>query len=264
MFIMGTISMGILNIVHFSDSLKHQVKIEAFLDSDITNEQLATLKHRVDKITGVSGVQYIDTEEAKERFGKMLQDENILDELSDVDAIPASIVISVDDPTMINRVASIVKDYDGVENVRYGQEIVENLIIVSSLINALGFVIAIALVLATIFIITNTIQLGVYARHQEIEIMKFVGATDALIAIPFILEGMILGTIGSILSLIGLELFYNIIFEKLSSSLAIIGSIMYNNINPLLFITILFGGILIGGIGSLLSIGKYLYTTENN
>lgn len=262
MFIMGTISMGILNIVHFSDSLKHQVKIEAFLDSDITNEQLMILKNRVDKITGVNGVQYIDTEEAKERFGKMLQDENILDELSDVDAIPASIVVSVNDPTMISRIASIIKDYDGVENVRYGKEIVENLIIVSNLINALGLVIALALVLATIFIITNTIQLGIYARHQEIEIMKFVGATDFLISVPFVLEGIFLGTISSSFALIGLELFYGIIFEKLSGSLAIIGTIMYSTPNPWLLVTILFGGMFIGGIGSLLSISKYLYNTE--
>jgi len=150
---------------------------------------------------------------------------------------------------------------DGIDEVQFNQEWLEKLIGVSKIIRAVGFFLGGILVLASFFIISNVIKLSVYARQNEIEIFRLVGATNSFIKIPFIIEGTILGLIGGIFSLI--LLFITIKFFPLYLGKS------YNFIKPFIVFPFIFirhclilllGGGVIGLIGSLSSVGKFLKT----
>jgi cell division transport system permease protein len=152
-----------------------------------------------------------------------------------------------------------MRETDGIEDVQFNRDWLEKLIGVSKIIQAIGFFLGGILVLASFFIISNVIKLNVYARQNEIEIFRLVGATNSFIKAPFVIEGIILGFAGGILSLM-------LLFVSIKSFPIYLGP-SYNFIKPFIIfsflslnhslILVLSGG-LIGLIGSLSSIGKFL------
>jgi len=211
----------------------------------------------------VEDFHFVSREEALARFERDFpQLTGIIRDLEE-NPFPASYEIifkkGIDSPYAITSFLEEIRELDGIEEVQFNQEWLEKLIGISKIIKAVGFFLGGILILASFFIISNVIKLSVYARQNEIEIFQLVGATNSFIKIPFIIEGTILGLIGGVFSLILLFIMVRFFPLYLGKS--------YNFIKPFVVfsfisirhcLTLLIGGGIIGLIGSLSSVGKFL------
>ncbi len=148
--------------------------------------------------------------------------------------------------------------FQGVESTHYGQDIVEELFRITQVIRIGGIVLIAFLAAATLFIISNTIRLTVFARRKEIAIMKYVGATNGFIRWPFLIEGMLLGLVGAIIAVLCVGEFYHFITMEVSESLAFFPLVPMFPFFYDVAIYILVGGIIVGAIGSTISLKQYM------
>ena len=146
----------------------------------------------------------------------------------------------------------------GVESVHYGQDVVDELFKITQIIRIGGIVLIAFLAAATLFIISNTIRLTVFARRKEIAIMKYVGATNGFIRWPFVIEGMLLGCIGGLIAVACTGEFYYFITSEIEQSLAFFPLVPMFPIFYQLAVALLIIGIFVGAIGSAISLRQYM------
>ena len=160
------------------------------------------------------------------------------------------------------QVQDEINKLDNVKNINSSDETTEKLVSLGNTINIITGIILVLLILISIFIIGNTIKLTVHARRKEISIMKYIGATNSFIRAPFVVEGIIIGTIASMLSVVLIGLAYNMISSRIvgSSLNNIIGFnlLSFQDLFSLIIIVYALLGIGIGIIGSAMSMRRYL------
>ena len=142
--------------------------------------------------------------------------------------------------------------------LKYGQDVVEHLFDMTRLVRIFGFTLMLLLAGATLFIISNTIRLTVFARRKEIAIMKYVGATDWFIRWPFLLEGVVLGFFGGVLAAIALRSIYGLITAKVYSTLAFLPLIPQYPFVNFIGVVMVVSGMGIGALGSTISLKRFL------
>ena len=242
------------------ESIESKVEIKAYLSDDITSAEEENIKKIVTSIEGVKDIVYESKEEAYENFKERLGENNsILTGFSESrNPLPNSYIISLDETGAALLVEDALKNVAGVEDVGNERETVEKIISLSELIRTIGVVIFVILVLVSLFLISNTIKLTVYSRRREIGIMKFVGATNWFIRLPFIIEGMIMGLIGGILSVTVIYFTYRVVYADVTQS-----TFYAELVNPQFILTNFswqFGltGLLIGALGSFIALKRFL------
>ena len=159
---------------------------------------------------------------------------------------------------LVPATAEKISKIDGVTEAKYGQDVVENLFDITQMIRVFGLCLMLTLAGATIFIISNTIRLTIFARRKEIAIMKYVGATDEFIRLPFVIQGVILGFIGGMISAIALSYFYSVVSEKIFDSLKFFPLLPQDPYMKFIGILIIVFGMIIGAAGSTISLKKFL------
>ncbi len=252
------------NINHFVDEVESEQGIQVFVKNDATQEQIDELGEKIRAIDGVSTVDFVSKDEAleqmKERFGDR---QDLLDGYEGENNIfTASYVVTLTDLTKSKEVQEQINTYDAVKKITSKDEVVTTLINLANGIKIVTGVILALLIIISIFIIANTIKLTVHARRKEISIMKYVGATNGFIRWPFIVEGMIIGILASIISIVIVGGAYTFIADKLVSSefmqLINMNLISFSDMfNSIIFVYMLLG-IGIGVLGSVISMRKYL------
>ena len=253
------------NINHFVDQVESEQGIQVFVKNEATQEQIDQLGEDIRKIDGVSTVDFVSKDEAleqmKERFGER---QDLLDGYEGENNIfTASYVVTLTDLTKSQEVQDQINTYtDVVKKIQSKDEVVTTLINLANGIKIVTGVILALLIIISIFIIANTIKLTVHARRKEISIMKYVGATNSFIRWPFIVEGMIIGVLASIISIVIVGGAYTFIADKLVSSefmqLINMSLISFGDMfNSIIFVYMLLG-IGIGVLGSMISMRKYL------
>ena len=168
--------------------------------------------------------------------------------------------VKVNDIEGIGEVAKSIKNIDGVETVKYGEGMIEQLITVFNTVRKIGYGVVAALILVTAFLITNTIKITIFSRKREIEIMRLVGASNLNIKIPFILEGLLLGVLGSIIP-IGVTIYgYNYLYEHFNGQLfsPFIKLVKPNPFSLQVSGLLVIIGMLVGMFGSWRAVRKYL------
>lgn len=253
------------NINHFVDQVESEQGMQVFVKNEATQEQIDELGEKIRSIDGVSTVEFVSKDEAleqmKERFGDK---QDLLDGYEgDNNIFTASYVVTLTDLSKSKTVQDQINTYsDVVKKITSKDEVTTTLINLANGIKIVTGVILVLLVIISIFIIANTIKLTVHARRKEISIMKYVGATNNFIRWPFIVEGMIIGILASIISIIIVGGAYTFIADKLvnvefmqliNMSLISFGE-MFNSI----ILVYMLLGIGIGVLGSLISMRKYL------
>lgn len=255
--ILGFFIVIIMNMNYWSENVVSQLQIVAYLSEDVTEKQIRVLKSSLETTPHVVNVIFISKEMALNRLRVKMKNQL---EISDIgkNPLPDSFEIKVDEPDKIPQVATILKNMPGIEKVRYGERIANKLITVNRAIHWVGFIIIAALLISTIFIVSNTIRLTVFARRKEIEVMQLVGAANWFIRWPFILEGILQGFLGSLISLIILEGVYAYFIPKFKAAMPffimVSPEIAFNTVN----ISLLGTGIFVGAVGSLISVNKFL------
>lgn len=265
LIILGIFLILTINVQEVTKDVESKLELKVFLQSGFTDTQKATIEQALKKSDLIENVTYESAEEALEKFTVSLEDYAPLlsGYNSENNPMPASFVVRVKDPKDLEAVQNLAISFkgEGVEYVRYGQEYVEALVSFNKFTNTLSLIVLVVLSMISIFIIYNTIKLTVFARRREIGIMKYVGATNAYIRAPFILEGTLLGLIGSIVAFLIIRITYYYIlglvggnlFLPVDASLAPPDVVM----KELLFFFLIYGGF-IGAVGSVFAIRKFL------
>ncbi|MCI1750701.1 permease-like cell division protein FtsX [Megasphaera cerevisiae] len=259
LFILGIFMTMVANLDYFVDNLESQVQISVYLKDDLTTDQVMSVGKRLKELPDVKEIQFTNKDQAMDALKERMKDQpGILAALDGKNPLPSSYEITFTNPEAVKKTAAIVANYPEVESSHYGQAIVEQLFKITTIIRWGGIALIIFLTLATLFIISNTIRLTVFARRKEIGIMKYVGATNWFIRWPFLLEGLLLGFIGGLIADFALFQFYEFVTVAIHESLAFLPLV---SIYPFMYQT---GGILlvismiIGAIGSTISLKRYM------
>ncbi len=259
LFVLGVFLILVLNMNRMASMLESQVQISVYLQEDVTKNERIELQSDLEKMQGIDTVKFIDKDEAKERLSERLGDQKyLLEALGDKNPLPDAFEITVKTPEMVETAAKAIERMEGVESAKYGQDVVEHLFDITRLMRIFGLVLMLLLAGATIFIISNTIRLTVFARRKEIAIMKYVGATDWFIRWPFLMEGIVLGCIGGILSALALRSFYAAMAAKIYNTLAFFPLLPQYPFMNYVTVAIIISGMLIGAIGSAFSLKRFL------
>jgi cell division transport system permease protein len=172
--------------------------------------------------------------------------------------MPTSYVVKVEKPEVVSVVVQNIKNMSGIYAIKDAREFVDKIIAITNVVKWIGIVIFTILIGVSLFLIGNTIKLTVYARRREIGIMKYIGATDWFIRWPFILEGAFIGVFGAVIADVLLYFGYKFVFGKMSTQIMIMQLVDPSYVISTIIGQFLLGGILIGVLGSVLAIRKFL------
>ena len=254
--------MASLNINNFTDEIEKDLTIVVFLDRDADDNDIKDVKRELDKISNVEKITFISKDEVKEQMREESEVfAKVLDGYDEGESpLKDTYQVKVKEIEKIKVTADRIKKIDSVSVVRYGEGMVEKLVSAFTSIKNVTYGVVIALIVVTVFLIVNTIKLTISARKREIGIMRSVGASNFTIKTPFIIEGMILGVLGSIIPIIfttyGYMAFYKHFDGYLFSKL-----IVLIKPEPFIYTTsliVIIIGILVGMIGSASAVKKYL------
>jgi cell division transport system permease protein len=260
LFILGIFMLTILNVNKGIVNVEAKVEVKIFLKDDITSTQKKELEAMVKKVPGVTGVTYESKEQALANFKEQLGDQNksLVEGLEKDNPMPSSYIVKVNDPNTITAVVEAVKGKAYILSIKDGREIVNKIMSITNTIKWVGSAIFLILIGVSLFLIGNTIKIIVYSRRREIGIMKYIGATDWFIRWPFIIEGMVLGVIGAIIADGILFYAYNIVFAKVTTGLLMMQLVPVSYVYTFILALFVFFGALIGALGSVISIRKFL------
>lgn len=247
------------NVNHIMNSVEDAQALRVFMKKDTTQAQIQTMKNEIQNINGVNSVTFVSKDEGLEKLKESYGDK---DYLLDGYEVPDSYVVTFTDLKLAPEVKEQISKLSNVDEVTSKDQTMNTLDQITKGIRIITIVILIGLVIASIFIIVNTIKLTVYARRREISIMKYVGATNSFIRWPFIVEGITIGIISACISVLAIGISYNIIAGKLMETTVVqnlgVSLVTFGNMFNLIIIVYLILGIGIGTLGSILSMRKYL------
>ena len=259
LFILGMFLILVLNLTHLASALESQVQISVYLQDGLSEYEHREIGTRITKMQGVNQVLFVTKAEAMKRFQERLgEQKNLLNALGETNPLPNAFEVKVDKPEQVKAVAKAIGEIKGVENAKYGQEVIEQLFALTKLIRTFGLILIILLALAAIFIIANTIRLTVFARRKEIGIMKYVGATDSFIRWPFLIEGVMLGIGGALLSVLILSQTYGLLVERIYESLAFLPLLPQYPFILQISLLLLAVGMVVGALGSAVSLRRFM------
>ncbi|WP_027625191.1 permease-like cell division protein FtsX [Clostridium lundense] len=260
LFILGVFLLTALDVKQVVKDVESKVEVKIFLNNDITIGQEKEIEAKIKSLNEVASVRYENKEQAMKNFKEQIGENNkaLIEGIEKENPLPNAYIVKVKDPEMVTKVVDSVKGMKGIYEIQEGRKIVDRIIAITKTIKWIGMVLFTILIGVSLFLIGNTIKLTVYSRRKEIGIMKYIGATDWFIRWPFIIEGMIIGVFGAIIGCVVLYYGYNVVYTKVSTAMFLI-----KLVEPKYVLTTIswqFGllGILIGSIGSILSIRKFL------
>lgn len=251
------------NLTYLGERLSNNLAISFFLEKNLKDEELEFIKSQILTSELVEEVTYVSSEEAWNRFAANFPElKDILDNL-DSNPFPPSYEVRLTDKifslSAIVYFMENIKSLKGVIDFQFNQEWVEKMDSLSRIVRAISFFFGGILILASFFIISNVVRLNVLARKNEIEILRLVGATNTYIRIPFLVEGFVLGLLGSLISLIILFIMIKVFPIFVGSSLGAARD--FFSLRPLTIeqsIWLIVGGVVIGILGSITSISRFL------
>lgn len=263
LLILGLVIILILSINNVTEEMKSDFDlVQIYLENDISPEELKNIETTIRESQEVESFEFESREEAFENVKDIFGDESyILEGVENTEALPNSYILKVRSLEEVDLIVNRFKDMPGVESGPYDKELIDKLININNYIKLGGLAIIAALVLVSVFIISNTIKITVASRKREINIMKYVGATNGYIRGPFIIEGILFGLLGALLSIVLVKIGYEYFFQSASDKLYYL-IVMYlvppaalmKDIS-IIFISI---GVGIGALGSIVSLKRYL------
>lgn len=264
MLIFGIFFLLTVNFNSNARSIATQAQMEAFLFTNLSDEQVQQAEQQ---IAGMPDIQYrhVTREEAMERAKELLGDKkNLLEGLEGENPLPQSFIITLKSPEngeVIMSALYTLTDSNGaklIEEVQYPYLTVRKLLNLTGIIRTVSIGLISMLALIAIFIISNTIKLTVFARRKEINIMKYIGATDWFIRWPFVIEGIFIGLAGSMISLLIVYYSYSYTVSIIPADIGILKMVQFTGLTGTMTGIYLFMGSVMGILGSTMAIRKHL------
>ena len=257
--VLGLFLTMVLNVNNLAQYLENQVQVTVYMSDAATSVQRRQVEQQLKTTRGVMEVKGVTKEEALQNFKKRLREqEKLLDALGEDNPFPYSFEVQVDKPERIQEIVPQIEKMPGVETAKFGQEVVEHLFQLTRILRLGGIFLITMLAIATLFIISNTIRITVFARRREVSIMKYVGATNWFIRWPFLLEGMFMGFVGALIAAVALFKMYDAAQVKIYSTLAFFPLLPSWPFMVYLCAGLVAVGTFIGAAGSAISLRKFL------
>jgi cell division transport system permease protein len=246
-----------------AENWSERVQVTAYFDHELTTQEQASFRSKISALPGTSRVGYVSRDEALKRFkGKLRGQETLLEGVRP-EILPTSLEITLKrssrETQAVEAFVGQLKQIPGVSEVQYGEEWVRRFNTFLNFMRLLGALLGTFLIVAVIFIVSNTIKLTIYARREELEVMSLVGATKFFIKAPFLVEGILQGAAGALLSMTLLFSLYELFLHNAGSFLTFNPVTAGLAFLPLEYIgALLLSGVILGFIGSLTSLKRFI------
>lgn len=258
LILVGVFSLIMMNLNKVASDLENDVEIKVLIDETADEAAEKALLAKIEKLPDVAEFTYSTKEDELTKLVKDFGDDFKLFEQSN--PLRNVIYVKATDPQQTAKVAKTINKYEYTYDVKYGEGKVEKLFNFLNISRNVGLVLILGLLFTAIFLISNTIRITIIARRDEIEIMKLVGATNSFVRIPFLLEGMWLGILGSIIPIAVIATLYHNVYRIIAPRLQ--GELVQLlDFSPLVYQVsglLLLIGVLIGIWGSFMSVRKFL------
>jgi len=267
LFVLGLVMVVVMNINNMISGLESQVEITVFLKADTDSADIRNMEEQIKNWEGIKEYDFISKQEALNRWKEEWGDKKYL--LDGYNAsnnpLPDSFHITVQKPEFVMSIVDKANALPEVEKVQYSKDVVNTITRIASTTRLLGLTLVGVLVAMAMVIIHNTVRISVYSRRREINIMKYIGATDWYIRWPFLMEGMFLGLFGAVISAGLVALMYTVLENKIGSGSFVEGNLLSifkllpldAVLYPIAVLFVLVGS-LVGMIASVLSMRKHL------
>lgn len=251
------------NVEEIASKIKQDVTMIVFIDNGATEDEVKQIGEEIKKISNVEEITFKSKEESASELAESDSTFNTVTQewTDETNPLLDSYMIKVKDIEKIHDTANEIEKMDKIDTINYGEDMINQILPVFEVIDKVCIGAVIALIVVTAFLIANTIKLAIFARKTEIEIMRLVGASNISIKIPFIIEGLFLGGIGSIIPIIVTIYGYTTLYDYFDGML--FSSNLAQIISPVPFVYIisvilLIIGMLVGMFGSYRAVKKYL------
>ena len=252
------------NVENFSKKAGDNVTIVTYLSLGVTEDEISEFEEALSKIDNIHEGWIKQTPE--ERKQQLIEEDDFLSSVGELINNEDEIFhyrydITVKDVSLIKETRASIKELSNVYSAEYGDETVTKMINLFDIAGKIAFVVAIVLVIVTVFLIVNTIKLTIFSRKREISIMRVVGASNLTIKTPFIIEGFIIGFLGSIVPVLITIFGYKAFYERLDNGHFMTFWLEFINPQPFIYLVSLIVvaiGVVVGMFGSSRAVRKYL------
>jgi len=251
-----------LNINNFAKIIKEDVTIVVFVDREVDETGISIIRSRLEQIDNIEKIDYKSKQILREEMqaSSAMLEATMKEWSEDENPLKDTFQIKVSDIEEINNTANLIEKIDGVDTVNYGESMINQFLSAFKIIEKGTIIAVILLIIVTVFLIVNTIKLTIFSRKREISIMRLVGASNFTIKMPFVIEGMVLGAIGSIVPILLVIYGYYVLYKHFGGQLfsPLIKLIIPEPFIYIVSLIVLIIGIVVGMIGSYRAVRKYL------
>ncbi len=260
LLITGAAVVTSLNASSLISSIGDDNMITVYLDPEISDVDALKLGAKFDMIDNVKSSEFYSKSKAIEDYEEMLGDDIYANMQGSNNPLPHAYKVSLEDFSKYESTVKEIEEIDGVYQISNRSDIARKLTKLNKLVAYIGIAAVAVLGLVTLFIISNTVKMTMYSRRFEISIMKSVGATNSFVRIPFLVEGMVIGLISGIISSVVMIALYDPILQTVKNIAFVVyqASIPISEIWIYIVLAFLGSAVLIGALGSFISVSKYL------
>lgn len=256
----GTVTLIAYNIDLSITDLQQSNEIVVWIDDSLSTREARALGSQFNRIDNIATIEFVDRDEALEDYRLQLGDDaNILDEFdSNNNPLRNSFVFTMKDPALAEETIAQIEAVEGTDGVRADETVIARLIQIQHVFNIVALAMVVGLAVISVFIISNTVKLAMFARREEISIQKIVGATNWFIRWPFVIEGMVLGLLAGGLAFLAEWGLYTELYNIVSGVIPYFQLLPFDNLRWLVLGVYCGAGVLFGIGGSVTSIRKFM------
>lgn len=258
LIIMGTMSLLSVNIDVLIKDLEDQNEIVCFVSDNLNEEDAKKIQSSIESLDNISSTEFVSRTDAMDSFMSKY-DESLMEGI-DESVFRHRYVVHLNDIALMSETKQALENVPGIAKVNAHLEYAKTFVTIRNIVSVVSLVLIVILVFVSIFIMSNTIKLATFSRREEIAIMKMVGANNAFIKLPFIVEGLVLGIIGGGLAFFAEWGIYELITTKIVSSItgSLISVVPFRSLAMVILIAFVGTGILVGVVGGTNAIRNYL------
>ena len=261
LIILGSFMAFTLNANFIIDKVGTEPPIEIWMREDVPQAQLEDLDKELESNPLVKNYKLLSPQEHYDNYRDILGDDASLIDSFDPALLPYSFTVQLNDPDTVDAFKEKIRTYPGIDNIEYSQVVIDFLNQASKIVNIASLISVTVLLLVSLLIISNMVRISILARSEEVAIMKYVGATNSYIRVPYLLEGAFTGIIGSLAAWVVVVILYNRIYDlamgdtPVSSALALLP---LENLTWIILLVLFLTGTLVGAVGSGISVRKHV------
>jgi cell division transport system permease protein len=256
---LGVAVLMTINADSFMNRLESDIEIVVFLNNSLSKSQVSDIKSDIEKLDGVKSVVFVSREQALANLQQKFADKNYdLGKTIGNNPLPDSYEVKAQKPQDVGNLAQQINKMPGVYKVNYGQGVVERLFQVTKWVRIISIGFIVLLIMGAIFLIATTIRLAIFARRKEIYLMKLIGATDWFIRWPFFIEGIMLGSVGALMSILLLSWGYSSLVSSLQTALFFIPLVYQQSLLINIYLSLFATGAVLGVLGTYISLNRFL------